>query len=220
MRALPYAPRRFWWPFQYRIAARPLGSDIPTLHDQRLKQAFRLMAQLLHAGYHAGALEMPNLAADILIRSRTAGYSAEAAFAFAAEAVRHVAAGKTERALVLANNARQLAHRYPDERYSTRALTLLPGLVDHWTGNLDQTLVMLTENTRKSMANHDYEFALVGIVFYAVNSLLRGTELTTLHRELGERLDEVACEEVDLFDRALGIGDQRGHPQTRLARLP
>ena len=44
---------------------------------------------------------------------------------------------------------------------------------------------MLTENTRKSMADHDYEFALVGIVFYAVNALLRGTELTTLHRELG-----------------------------------
>ena len=192
LRALPYTTRRFWWPFQYRIATQPLGSDIPTLHDQRLKQAFRLMAQLLHAGYHAGALEMPNLAADILIRSRTAGYSAEAAFAFAAEAVRHVAAGKTERALVLANNARQLAHQFPDERYSTRALTLLPGLVDHWTGNLDQTLAMLTENTRKSMANHDYEFALVGIVFYAINSLLRGTELTTLHRELGERLDEVA----------------------------
>jgi len=192
LRALPYTTRRFWWPFQYRIAIRPLGSDMPTLHDPRLKQAFRLMAQLLHAGYHAGALEMPNLAADILIRSRTAGYSGEAAFAFAAEAVRHVAAGKTDTALVLANNARQLAHRYPDDIYSTRALTLLPGLVDHWTGNLDQTLALLTENTRKSMANHDYEFALVGIVFYAVNSLLRGTELTTLHRELGERLDEVA----------------------------
>jgi signal transduction histidine kinase/CheY-like chemotaxis protein/HPt (histidine-containing phosphotransfer) domain-containing protein/tetratricopeptide (TPR) repeat protein len=192
LRALPYTTRRFRWPFQYRLAIRPLGSDMPTLHDQHLKQAFRLISQLLHAGYHVGTLKMRNLAADILMRSRTAGYSAEAAFAFAAEAVRHIAAGKTERALVLANNARQLAHRYPDEHYSTRALTLLPGLVDHWTGTLDQTLATLTENTRKSMANHDYEFALVGIVFYAINALVRGTELTTLYRELGERLDEVA----------------------------
>ncbi len=49
----------------------------------------------------------------------------------------------------------------------------------------------LTENTRRSIAAHDYEFALVAIVFYATNALARGMELASLSRELAARLADV-----------------------------
>ena len=56
---------------------------------------------------------------------------------------------------------------------------------------MDQTLSPLTENTRRSIAAHDYEFALVAIVFYATNALVRGMELASLSRELAARLADV-----------------------------
>jgi PAS domain S-box-containing protein len=183
----PLSPR---WPVPFLRATRPLPVDVPVLTDGRLKEAFRLEAQLVHAGYHVGARQS-QLAQDIIIRAHRAGYSAEVAFAFASEAVRHAALGKIDKAQSLATTARQLAHRFADDKFSTRALTLLSGLVDHWTGSMDQTLSPLTENTRRSIAVHDYEFALVGIVFYATNALARGMELASLSRELAARLADV-----------------------------
>ena len=188
---LPHQPLSPRWPIPYLRATRPLPADVPLLTDGRLKEAFRLEAQLLHAGYHMGSNQSVYLAQDIIIRAHSVGYSAEVAFAFAAEAVRHIALGKTAKAQMLATTARQLAHRFADDKFSTRALTLLSGLVDHWTGTLEQTLSPLTENTRRSIAAHDYEFALVAIVFYATNALARGMELASLARELAARLADV-----------------------------
>ncbi len=178
------------WGIAFMRATRPLPADVPLLTDGRLKQVFRLEAQLVHAGYHVGGRQS-RLAQDIIIRAHTVGYSAEVAFAFASEAVRHIAIDKVEKAKALATTARQLAHRFADDKFSTRSLTLLSGLVDHWTGSMDQTLSPLTENTRRSIAAHDYEFALVAIVFYATNALARGMELASLSRELAARLADV-----------------------------
>ena len=188
---LPYKPLSPRWRIPYLRATRPLPADVPVLTDGRLKEAFRLEAQLIHAGYHVGSNQSTRLAQDIIIRAARVGYSAEVAFAFASEAVRHVAIGKIDKAQTLATTARQLAHRFADDKFSTRTLTLLSGLVDHWTGSMEQTLSPLTENTRRSIAAHDYEFALVAIVFYATNALARGMELASLSRELAARLADV-----------------------------
>ena len=188
---LPHQPLSPRWRIPFLRATRPLPVDVPVLTDGRLKEAFRLEAQLVHAGYHVGSNQSVKLAQDIIIRAHRAGYSAEVAFAFAAEAVRHIAIGKIDKAQALATTARQLAHRFADDKFSTRALTLLSGLVDHWTGSMEQTLSPLTENTRRSIAAHDYEFALVAIVFYATNALARGMELASLSRELAARLADV-----------------------------
>ena len=178
------------WRIPFMLATRPIPTDAPLLTDGRLKQAFRLEAQMVHAGYHVGSRQS-RLAQDIIIRARRAGYSAEVAFAFASEAVRHASLGKMEKSKSLATTARQLAHRFDDDKFSTRALTLLSGLVDHWMGSMEQTLSPLTENTRRSIAAHDYEFALVAIVFYSTNALVRGMELASLSRELAARLADV-----------------------------
>ncbi|HTK96719.1 MAG TPA: protein kinase, partial [Pseudomonadales bacterium] len=134
------------WGIAFMRATRPLPADVPLLTDGRLKQVFRLEAQLVHAGYHVGGRQS-RLAQDIIIRAHSVGYSAEVAFAFASEAVRHIAIDKVDKAKALATTARQLAHRFADDKFSTRSLTLLSGLVDHWPGSMDQTLSPLTENT-------------------------------------------------------------------------
>ena len=188
---LPHQPLAPRWGIPFMRATRPLPIDVPLLTDGRLKEAFRLEAQLVHVGYHLGSNQSKRFAQDIIIRAGRAGYSAEVAFAFASEAIRHMAIGEPEKSQALATTARQLAHRFADDKFSTRALTLLSGLVDHWTGSLDQTLSPLTENTRRSIAAHDYEFALVAIVFYATNALARGMELASLSRELAARLADV-----------------------------
>jgi PAS domain S-box-containing protein len=189
---LPYRPSSHRFSLARLRLARPLPARVPDLENPQLKQAFRLMAQLLHAGYHTGSGRTGWLAGDVISRSQRAGFSPECAFAYAAEAIRQVSMDDYSKAILLATNARQLAHRYTNDKYSTRTLTLLSGLVDHWSGAIDQTLSPLTENTRRSIAQHDYEFALVAIVFYAINGLVRGSELGALQRELSARADDVS----------------------------
>ncbi len=189
---LPHQPINPRFSLASLRVARALPVDVEDLTDSRLKQAFRLIALLLHAGYHAGSGRTHGLASDVILRSHKAGYSAEAAFAYAAEAVHQISLHKFSKAVALANNARQLAHRYDNDKFSTRALTMLSGLVDHWSGAIDQTLSPLTENTRRSIGHHDYEFALVATAFYGINGLVRGMELGSLERELGSRADDVS----------------------------
>jgi PAS domain S-box-containing protein len=187
---LPIPPRFLRQIHAWR-AARPLPANLEPLTDGRTKHEFRVMALLVHAGYHAGRRDTTMLTLEIAERSRQAGYSGETAFAYAAEAVHQIGLGRTERATKLATHARQLAGAFEDDKFSVRARATLSGLVDPWTGPLDRTLVPLTECTRRSVELHDYEFALASIVFYGTNALARGMELGSLDRELGARLDDV-----------------------------
>jgi len=184
-------PPRIVRTYREMRATRALPSDLKPLTDGPTKHAFQAMAQILHAGYHAGRRDTMLLALDIIERSRVMGYSAETAFAYAAEAVHQIGLGRVERAIRLATNARQLMHTFEGDRFSTRTMIILSGLVDFWTGPLDATLPPLTESTRRSIVQHDYEFALAGVVFYGVNALARGMDLASLGRELGARLDDV-----------------------------
>ncbi len=189
---LPHKPINIWLHLAPLKVTRPLPTPVKDLTDPHLKQAFRLIAQLLHAGYHAGSRRTPRLASDVILRAYQSGYCAEVAFAYSSEAARQATEGNFGKAIRLGHNARQLAYRYDSDKYATRALTLLSGLVDHWDGNLEQTLSPLTENIRRSIIQHDYEFALVAILFYGINGLMRGMELSSLERELAARADEVA----------------------------
>ncbi len=172
-------------------ASRPLPAQIRTLTDGKAKHDFHVIAQVLHAGYHAGRRDTMLLALDVIERSRVLGYSSETAFAYAAEAVHQVGLGRMENARRLATNARQLLQTFDSDQFAPRTQIILAGLVDHWSGTLDATLLPLTESTRRCIAMHDYEFALAGMVFYGVNALCRGMELGTLSRELEARLDDV-----------------------------
>ena len=56
------------WGIAFMRATRPLPADVPLLTDGRLKEVFRLEAQLVHAGYHVGGRQS-RLAQDIIIRA-------------------------------------------------------------------------------------------------------------------------------------------------------
>ena len=174
---------------------RPPGrapNPAPVLEDIRLHQAFRLMGYLLHASYHLGSEDLPGLTEGLLRQAARHGYSAEIAFAYAARAATAIASNRINDAKRAATDARALATQFPNDSFSIRAITLLNGLVDPWSTNLDQTLNSLTENIHASMACQDYEFAATATALYATNGLLRGMELGSLRRELADQLAHIS----------------------------
>ncbi|MDH3641947.1 MAG: ATP-binding protein [Gammaproteobacteria bacterium] len=175
------------------FGARRAPKPAPVLEDVRLHQAFRLMGYLLHASYHLGSQGLPELTEEMLRQAARHGYSAEIAFAFAARAVTAIASNRTGPARRDASEARSLAAEFPNDPFSIRAITLLNGLVDPWSTNLDQTLSSLTDNIGASMACQDYEFAATATALYATNGLLRGMELGSLKRELTEQVSHISA---------------------------
>ncbi len=173
-------------------AARPgpprISTPAPALEDIRLNQAFRFVVYLIHAGYHLGEVDLRSLSEDLLRRARQRGYSAEAAFAAAARAVADVADGKLGVAAQRASDARALAAQFEGSAFAVRAQIVLSGLVDPWFGGLDRTLNDLSEQLGASMATQDFEFAATASALFATNALLRGMELSSLKRSLGEQL--------------------------------
>ena len=171
------------------LPLRTFPSPAPVIEDPHLHQALRLIGYLLHASYHMGHPGLVQLANEVLRYAKEYGYSAEVAFACAVRAVGAIADDQPAVALHFAAQARLLASQFKGEAFAVRAITLLDGLVDPWSTNLDQTLNSLSENITLSMALQDYEFAASATVFYATNALIRGMDLGSLKREISDRLN-------------------------------
>jgi PAS domain S-box-containing protein len=171
----------------------PVVSQSPRLlEDVNLHQSFRFVGYLLHTGYHLGMDNLVDFTDDVLSRSARHGYSAEAAFAYAARAITAISEDNVPAAQRYAMEARTLANLFPNEAASTRAITLLAGLVDPWSNTLDHTLSLLSENIGRSMARQDFEFAATASACFAANALLRGMELSSLKRELQQQIGDIA----------------------------
>ena len=158
----------------------PVVSQSPRLlEDINLHQSFRFVGYLLHTGYHLGMDNLVDFTDDVLSRSARHGYSAETAFAYAARAITAIAEDNVPAAQRYAMEARTLANLFPNEAASTRAITLLAGLVDPWSNTLDHTLSLLSENIGRSMARQDFEFAATASACFAANAPAprHGTEL-------------------------------------------
>ena len=165
-----------------------VGDEFQPLADPVLKQCFRLIGYVLHAGYHLGDGRSQGYSKDVILRAAQYGYSPEVAFAYAAQAVTKISEGHVQEAEALATQARTLASRWPDDAFSIRCVTLLNGLVDPWTKALDQTLTSLSQNIYASVEAQDFEFATTATAFYSTNALLRGMDLASLRRELNGKL--------------------------------
>jgi PAS domain S-box-containing protein len=171
---------------------RHAPNPAPVLQDIRLQQALHLHGYLLHASYHLGNSGLLKFTEEMLRTSARHGYCADSAFAYAARAVTAIAGDQFSSASDYATSARALAEQFANDAPSTRATTLLAGLVDPWTTSLDHTLGTLAHNLQRSMAHQDYEFAAVASAFYATNGLLRGMELGSLRRAIAEQLAAIA----------------------------
>ncbi|MDZ7670661.1 MAG: ATP-binding protein [Gammaproteobacteria bacterium] len=170
---------------------RRLPTPIRVVDDLQVHEIFRLYGYALHIGYHLGSLRQPALARAVQQRARRSGYSAEVAFAHAAQAAIAFVDGDGAAARRNADQARVLAARFPGESFSVRSLTLLNGLVDPWFTSLDHTLNALTENLATSIARHDYEFAAAASAFYATNAMVRGAELGSLKQALHGQVSQL-----------------------------
>ena len=173
------------------LAFRTLPMPVPRIENIHLHQALRLIGYLLHASYHMGRPGLIQLANDVLRYAKEYGYSAEVAFAYAARAVGAIANDQPVLAARFAEEARLLAVQFHGDPFAVRAITLLGGLVDPWSTNLDQTLNSLNENIGLSMAHQDYEFAASATAFYATNALIRGMDLGSLRREITIQLGHI-----------------------------
>jgi PAS domain S-box-containing protein len=175
-----------------RRLTRPLPTPIEVVDDLRDHERFRLYGYLLHVDYHLGGDGVGYLARTVQRQARRAGYCGEVAFAHAALAAIAMADGDTRLALRLAEQARVLCNRFPEDRFSTRAATLLSGLVDPWLTPLDASLNALSSNLATSMAQHDYEFAAAASAFYATSAMVRGAELSSLRHTLHAQVAELS----------------------------
>jgi hypothetical protein len=178
-----------------RRVRRRLQPDLPTplrvLDDVRRHQALRLQGYLLHTGYHMAAPELPALARSMLRQANRFGHCAEVGFASAAMAVQAVTDGDPAAARRLADQARLLADRFPDEAFALRTRTLLAGLVEPWLQPVDPLLTALGRQYRASWELKDFEFTAAASVFYAWNSLMRGIELGALRQTLHEQITQL-----------------------------
>jgi PAS domain S-box-containing protein len=175
-----------------RRLQRRLPTPIRVVDDLRLHERFRLYGYLLHVGYHLGADSHARLAAAVQRQARRSGYSGEVAFAHAALAAAAMADGDARAGAALAEQARVLCSRFPEERFAIRGATLLSAMVDPWLTPLDSSLNALTGNLAASMQQHDYEFAAAASAFYATNAIVRGAELGSLKHTLHGQVSMLA----------------------------
>ncbi|MFX3657681.1 MAG: protein kinase domain-containing protein [bacterium] len=185
------AALRLWQRLARRLRRR-LPTPIRVVDDLRVHERFRLFGYLVHVGYHLGSDDLPRLAGVVQRQARAAGYSAEVAFAHAALAAIAMADGDHRSATAMAEQARVLCSRFPDQRFAIRAGTLLSALVDPWLTPLDASLNALSGNMAASMGQHDYEFAAAASAFYATNAVVRGTELSSLKHILHDQVSMLA----------------------------
>ena len=170
---------------------KPLLTPLPVMQDAQFKQAAKLTGYLAHASFHLGTIDNTDNVNAVVAAASTRGYSGEIAFAYATLAATSLAEGLTFKAQSLARQARVIAEQFPNDAFSVRALVTVSGLVDPWSGNFEQTIRGLLEAAERSMALQDYEFAASAGAFYATNGLLRGLELGSLKRTIGEQINHV-----------------------------
>ena len=168
-----------------------LPSPLPVMHDPQYKQAAKLSGYLAHAQFHMG-MEDTSVYGDAVIEAAVAkGYCGEVAFAYAASATAALYNGLPKRAQALAKQAREIAEQFPTDAFSVRALITVSGLVDPWFGGFEQTVRGLLDSAARSMALQDFEFAASAGAFFATNGLIRGLELGSLKRSIGEQIEHV-----------------------------
>ena len=218
--ALTNARERLW-----RRLHRTLPTPLRLLDDVRRHQVLRLQGYLLHTGYHTANPGLPDLARRMIRAGARDGYCAEISFAYAALAAGAIADGDPTAAKELADRARLLADRFPDEAFTIRTRTLLAGLVEPWLQPVDPLLTGLARQHRASWAHKDFEFTAAATVCYAWNGLLRGVELgalrQTLHAQIAQLCGYPHVTDVNVARFALQIVDSltgRTEPDAELGQ--
>ena len=170
----------------------PIGESITTCTDAEFQQRARLCAFALPLAMQLGDRTLIKTAAQITEQANTAGFCPEISYLLAVQATWEQHIGNTDNAETLANSARALAGHWSNNQFSIRARATLYGLYDTWITPFDNSLSMLGDALRESIALRDYEFAGLSVNWFASNAILRGMDLTSLGRRLSLHVDQLS----------------------------
>ena len=194
--ALPTPPRffaQFLPQFFPASSALPEDEKFAACTDAQFQQRARLCAYALPLALQLGDDPIIKVAAQITRQAHESGYCAEIGYLLAVEASWEQHKGNSEKAERLANAARMLAGRWPNNQFSVRARATLYGLYDCWVAPFDTSVSMLDDALRESITLRDYEFAGLAVNYYASNAVLRGMDLTSLGRRLTMYINQLSA---------------------------
>jgi len=158
---------------EYHQQIRTLALAVPIavqLADQALHKHVQQLIQAQHAG----------------------GQSPELASVYALAAARARHNGDYSSAEQLANNARALADNWPTSQFSIRTRVLLYALNDTWVAPMDQCVNQLSDALREGLTERDFEFSALALHWFASNSIIRGSDLTSLSRRLSMHVEQLS----------------------------
>ena len=173
------------------MSQRQLPTSIELTRHPQFQQAARFSAYLQQCHLHLGT-PFDQSSRSVIDTAKTQQYSGEVAFAYATRATQAIRDGNTEQARQLTQLSHQLSQNFPDDMFSVRAQTLTNAYVDPWFGNFEQTLRNLADNVGVSLAAQDAEFAAHAGACFALNSVMRGLELSSLRRQVTQQLDQLS----------------------------
>ena len=157
--------------------------------DAGFRQSARFVAIEHYLTLHTGANANIDNLVEVMREAHTRGYCGEVAYAYAALSLWLQQHGFADLSVQLAQHARQIISAFEEHAFSSRAATLLSAYVDPWSGHLDQGLKALSENFSISHGLRDAEFAAATGSMFALNGLLRGSELGTLKRSISNQIE-------------------------------
>ena len=148
----------------------------------------RLQTQLARIRFHQGYMDQADTMSTLCVRAQSSGYSGEIAYAFAYRAANAALSGQTELAQRWAREARRIAAEFVDSDNARAAKIWTDGFVDVWQGDLETTSTNLQATVAEALANQDRESAALAGALYAVQSLMRATDLNILRRNVSNHL--------------------------------
>ena len=175
-----------WLPTVLRVPDR-----IEAITDAGYQQAVRLAAFGMPLALQTADGHLLTLARRLLERATDRGFSAESGYLYAVLAAWARHQNRARQANAYASAARRLAAQWPASAFSLRARATLHALHDTWVTPFDQTVTMLGDTLRESIAERDYEFAAQALNWFASNALIRGMDLTALGRRLVVHIEQL-----------------------------
>ena len=178
-----------------RALGRRLRSQSPRPVPEFKSQApadNNLARKRAYASWISEHLDGDTRYADAMLKAVAAqGHDVTTAFALTAAAIGVVKRRRFDLAQTYTQQALDLANREAHETWANRALIRSFATLTPWYGSLNQAITQLSERIDTAIDSHDYEGWLWGSGMQAINSIVRGVELSSLKRTIASRADKL-----------------------------
>ncbi|MGK7933982.1 MAG: AAA family ATPase [Microcystaceae cyanobacterium] len=167
--------------------------DLPTLEDQTLQAAIRILAELLPVTYYSSPKLMAMVIFKMVDISINHGISLYTPITFASYG--GLLCGKfndIKTGYKFGQLALNLLDKLEITRLRTRTTHIASFATVHWKEPLRNCLTLLEYSYQEGVENGDLEYAALGLFNYSFCSYFCGRDLTTLQQELSEYIEAIA----------------------------